>query len=115
MDKLVSEAVDTALVLGFLVLAGCTFLSFSGCAVPLEVDVGIDVGIDDECLFLFPECDTRGYRCVNADGTENVTCDVACVAARDLTCEADGPTCTQRVGDEEHWVPVVCRSNGLGD
>lgn len=96
----------TLLAGGFL-----CYLFGAGCAIPLEVDVDVGIAFDDPCLLLFPECGTVPgvpYRCVDSGGTPDYDCIVACFAARELTCEPDGPVCTQRLGDEEHWVPVVC-------
>lgn len=85
----------------------------AGCAVPVDVNVGVD--LDDRCLLMQPECDPdRGgeYLCVDSEGTPQPSCIVACIAGRELTCEPTGPWCRQSIGDQLEHVPVVCVSRG---
>ena len=92
----------------------CFFLCLlllPACTNTLRHEIVIDLNLDDECLFAFPECSLAlGYYCANADGVVRRDCQVACIAARTLACEPDGPYCTQTIGDEDLAVPVVCVS-----
>ena len=109
MRELATAALLVALGLGAL-------FYFTACTLPIELDVGIGVDLNDPCLTRLPSCGPiTGYVCENADGTDDLDCEVACVAGRTLVCEEDGPTCLQRVGEDELWVPVICISNGFGD
>lgn len=87
----------------------------------MTVDHKIHVGLDDECLLRFPACTSSGYTCEDASGVRDRGCEVACVAGRTLSCEADAltgepaPVCRQLIGDEEPAVPVVCVSTGDSD
>lgn len=94
-----------ALLLGTALLLGWPN---AGCTHTLEHEITIGIDFEDECAFLLPDCGTSGYRCVDSDGVEDSTCMVSCVYARSLTCEPDGPACTQTAG-EDVLVPVVCR------
>ena len=56
MHKYIDEAINTFLVLGFIISAACLFMSLAGCSHGLEIDVKLGVDLDDKCLLLFPEC-----------------------------------------------------------
>lgn len=85
-------------------------LLLASCTNTIRHEIVIDLGLEDECLFAFPACSPGGYHCEDSDGIRQSACQVACLAARDLTCEPDGPFCTQTLGDEEPFVPVLCIS-----
>lgn len=100
-------AIVVALAGAALIIGGAAF-ALLGCAVPVDVKIGVD--LDDDCLLLFPQCYAAGgTECVDSSGAVHPECQVACVAGRELSCDPDdGPLCTQRLGDSDEFVPVVC-------
>ena len=98
-----SEVIVMTLFFAAVIFAGAIF---GGCA--MSVDHNISVKLDDDCLTRFPECAGDSFYCVNADGERKAACEVGCLAGRDLYCDAAGPYCTQAVGDDNPFVPVLC-------
>ncbi len=87
-----------------------------GCSHSLSHEIEVSIKLEDKCLLMFPACDRDGYTCVDSHGTELPQCQVACVAARTLMCEAEGPACTQRIGDSttsDIYVSVLCVAKDL--
>lgn len=109
MRNFVEDAIGFC-VMAALALTLCVLVSsLAGCGMNLEHDITIGIDLADDCLLRFPECaEGGGFECVSSDGTPDTSCEVACVAARTITCDPEGPSCTQLVGDTEQHVPVVC-------
>ena len=103
MSETVRDVIMTAIIIA--VVVGAAWYS-SGCTYGVDLTVGVK--LDDKCLLTFPSCEGSQYRCENVDGEVQLGCELACVAGRTLTCDPDGPTCAQRLGSGEQWVPVVC-------
>lgn len=101
--------VDTVAVLFAVGVVLLLATRLFGCAVPVDVTVGVK--LDDRCLLELPDCEAGRYSCGHYEGTRWVPvsgCRVACAAGRTLVCSADGPECMQTVGDGTTSVPVVC-------
>lgn len=91
-----------------VILLACA-LALPACTNTLRHEIVVELDLKDDCLLHFPSCSGDTYTCVDADNTPHHECRVACVAARTMTCEEDGPECLQSVGDDVP-VPVVCVS-----
>lgn len=85
-------------------------LVLTGCLGDSVITHEIKVSLDDPCLLAFPECGGGSYFCVDSSGHVAPGCEVACVAARALMCEPDGPACVQDFGDDPVRVPVLCHT-----
>lgn len=83
----------------------------SGCqVVPDQVEVDAVIGLDDECLTAFPSCSAGfdKYECVDPDGDPRPECQVACAAARSMTCDEDGVHCWNRLAGDDVEVLTLC-------
>lgn len=71
-----------------------------------SVSVGVKIDWDDPCLLAFPSC---GGTCADSTGATVPGCIPACVAARELWCDSEGPHCIQTLGTGEVIeVPILC-------
>lgn len=91
---------------------GAVAVLLFACTPQLDLEIAVD--LEDECLLAFPAC-TQGssevpeaYFCEDSSGRRVYGCRVACVAAREISCEVDGPNCLQSAGGDDVMVPVVC-------
>ncbi len=95
------------LAFGLVLFMGLV-ISMTGCA--LDVDHNLNVNINDDCLTALPNPDCSAS-CVASDGALRAECRPACLAGRVLICDpVDGPLCTQRVGEQDYFVPTLCET-----